>query len=210
MRVIGIDPGTGSFDFFGMDGEKIILDTTVPVPEVAQNPRVLLDTMRNVFPLDAIVGPSGYGIPITPIRDMTEPELDLMVRDDKSMPLCEGIRMAIRLMKEEGFPVYSITGQVSREERASQVERMRQSGGMLVTTDVTSEGASLEFIDVSVNYDLPSQGLRVQQRLGRLLRLGRTSPLTVLNLRDESRSLPWEEEALSAASDQIYQASTGR
>jgi len=43
--VVGIDPGTGSFDFFGMDGEKTIIDTTVPVPEVAQNPVVLVDTV---------------------------------------------------------------------------------------------------------------------------------------------------------------------
>jgi len=75
VRIIGIDPGTGSFDFFGMEGEKIILDTSVPVPEVAQNPKVLLDTVRGVFPLDMIVGPSGYGLPVTPIRDITNREL---------------------------------------------------------------------------------------------------------------------------------------
>ena len=72
MRVIGIDPGTGSFDFFGMDGEKVILDTSVPVPDVAQNPQVLVDTVRSVFPLDMIVGPSGYGLPVTQIKDVTE------------------------------------------------------------------------------------------------------------------------------------------
>jgi len=72
MRVIGIDPGTGSFDFFGMEGGKVILDTSVPVPEVAQNPKVLMDTVRSVFPLDMIVGPSGYGLPPTPIKDITE------------------------------------------------------------------------------------------------------------------------------------------
>jgi len=105
VRVIGIDPGTGSFDFFGMDGEKIILDTSVPVPDVAQNPRVLVDTVRSVFPLDMIVGPSGYGLPVTQIRDITERELTLMVPDDKSIPLYDGIRMVIRLMKEEGFPL---------------------------------------------------------------------------------------------------------
>jgi len=105
MRVIGIDPGTGSFDFFGMDGEKIILDISVPVPDVAQNPRVLVDTVRSVFPLDMIVGPSGYGLPVTQIRDITEGELTLMVPDDKSIPLYDGIRMVIRLMKEEGFPL---------------------------------------------------------------------------------------------------------
>ena len=110
MRIIGIDPGTGSFDFFGMEGGKVILDTTVPVPEVAQNPEVLVDTVRSVFPLDMIVGPSGYGLPVTPIRDITERELTLMVPDDKSIPLYDGIRMVIRLMKKEGFPLYFTPG----------------------------------------------------------------------------------------------------
>jgi len=110
MRVIGIDPGTGSFDFFGMEGEKVILDTSVPVPEVAQNPNVLLDTIRGVFPLDMIIGPSGYGLPVTPIKDITERELTLMVPDDKSIPLYDGIRMVIRIMKTEGFPVYFTPG----------------------------------------------------------------------------------------------------
>jgi len=105
VRVIGIDPGTGSFDFFGMDGEKVILDTSVPVPDVARNPQVLVDTVRSVFPLDMIVGPSGYGLPVTQIKDVTERELTLMVPDDKSIPLYDGIRMVIRLMKEEGFPI---------------------------------------------------------------------------------------------------------
>ncbi len=110
MRVIGIDPGTGSFDFFGMEGEKVILDNSVPVPDVAQNPNVLLDTVRSVFPLDMIVGPAGYGLPVTPIRDITDRELTLMVPDARSIPLCGGIRMVIRLMKDEGFPVYFTPG----------------------------------------------------------------------------------------------------
>ncbi|MFC1956855.1 DUF1464 family protein [Chloroflexota bacterium] len=110
MRVIGIDPGTGSFDFFGMEGDEVIIDTTVPVPEVSRNPKVLLDTVRSVFPLDMIVGPSGYGIPVTPIKDITERELTMMVPDDKSIPLYDGIRMVVRLMQKEGFPLYFTPG----------------------------------------------------------------------------------------------------
>jgi predicted butyrate kinase (DUF1464 family) len=109
-RVIGIDPGTGSFDFFGMEGEKVILDTSVAVAEVARNPDVFLDAVRGVLPLDMIVGPSGYGLPITPIKDMTERELALMVPDAKSIPLCGGIRAAVRGMKKAGFPVYFTPG----------------------------------------------------------------------------------------------------
>lgn len=110
MRVIGIDPGTGSFDFFGMEGQEIIIDATVPVPAVAENPLVLLDRIRNLLPLDAIIGPSGYGLPVMPIKDMGDRELDLMVPDDKSIPLYDGIRMVLRLMKSEGLPVYFTPG----------------------------------------------------------------------------------------------------
>jgi predicted butyrate kinase (DUF1464 family) len=110
MRAVGIDPGTGSFDFFGKEGEKIILDRSVPVAEVARDPTVLLDTLRKVFPLDIIVGPSGYGLPPTPIKDITERELTLMVPDDKSIPLYDGIRRVIRLMQAEGFPVHFTPG----------------------------------------------------------------------------------------------------
>ncbi|MBN1366585.1 MAG: DUF1464 family protein [Dehalococcoidales bacterium] len=110
MRVIGIDPGTGSFDFFGMDDDRVIVDTTVSVMQVSENPKVLLDVIKSVLPLDAIVGPSGYGLPITPVKQMGERELNLMVPDDKSIPLYDGIRMVLRLMKEEGLPVYFTPG----------------------------------------------------------------------------------------------------
>jgi predicted butyrate kinase (DUF1464 family) len=110
MRVVGIDPGTGSFDFYGMDGDKVIIDTAVAVPDVAQNPKVLVDTVRSVFPLDMIIGPSGYGMPVTPIKDITEQDLTRMVPDDKSIPLYDGIRMVVRLMKQEGFPLYFTPG----------------------------------------------------------------------------------------------------
>jgi len=110
LRIVGIDPGTGSFDFFGMDGDRVIIDTSVAVPDVARNPKILLDTLRSLFPLDMIVGPSGYGLPIMPIKDITERELNLMVPDDKSIPLYDGIRMVLRSMKTEGFPVWFTPG----------------------------------------------------------------------------------------------------
>lgn len=110
MRAIGIDPGTGSFDFFGMDDQKIIIDETVQVQTVAENPIVLLEYIRKLLPLDVIVGPSGYGLPVTPIQNMGERQLNLMVPDDKSIPLYDGIRMVLRLMKSEGLPVLFTPG----------------------------------------------------------------------------------------------------
>ena len=47
----------------------------------------VLELGCSVVDLDMIVGPSGYGLPVTQIRDITERELTLMVPDDKSIPL---------------------------------------------------------------------------------------------------------------------------
>jgi predicted butyrate kinase (DUF1464 family) len=110
MRAIGIDPGTGSFDFFGMDDQQILIDESVQVQTIAENPVVLLEYIRKLLPLDVIVGPSGYGLPVISIKDMDERQLNLMVPDDKSIPLYDGIRMVLRLMKSEGLPVVFTPG----------------------------------------------------------------------------------------------------
>jgi predicted butyrate kinase (DUF1464 family) len=110
MRAIGIDPGTKSFDFFGMGDGEVILDLSLPSEEVAQYPEVLLDTIKSILPVDIIVGPSGYGLPLTHIGDATDRELSLMIPLDESVPVNEGIRMVFKLMKAESLPVYFTPG----------------------------------------------------------------------------------------------------
>jgi predicted butyrate kinase (DUF1464 family) len=151
MRTLGIDPGTGSFDFFGMDGDRIIIDAAVPVSAVAENPMVLLDTVRSVLPLDIIVGPSGYGIPVTPIMDMGERELDLMVPDDRSIPLYDGIRKVLRLMKSEGLPVYFTPGVI----HLPTVPSYRKANKMDMGTADKVGCVALAVRDQSENYGIP-------------------------------------------------------
>ncbi len=112
MRVIGIDPGTGSFDFFGMDGDEVIIDASIAVPRVAEDPGVLLETIRGLLPLDLIIGPSGYGLPLRRMCDMSAAELDFMVPDDPSVPLYDGIRRVLRKMQSEKLPVVFTPGAI--------------------------------------------------------------------------------------------------
>ncbi len=105
MRIIGIDPGTRSFDFFGKDGDEILIDATVPSEDVAADSIVIVETIRKLLPLDLIVGPSGYGLPLTEIKDLTPLDVKLMCPLDGSVPVNEGIRKVVQLMKDEGMPV---------------------------------------------------------------------------------------------------------
>src|SRR5690606_32665390 len=62
--------------------------------------------------------------------------------------------------------------------RAQIIEDFRQDEGarIIVSTEVGSEGLDLQFCNAVVNYDLPWNPMRVEQRIGRIDRYGQSSP----------------------------------
>ncbi|MBE0522131.1 MAG: DUF1464 family protein [Candidatus Methanoperedenaceae archaeon] len=110
VRVIGIDPGTKSFDLFGLEDDNVILDMSIPTRDISGDPDIVPCILREIS-ADFIVGPSGYGIPVTHINDIGERELFLMSlvkKGDKKSIL--GMRQTIYRLREYGFPVYFIPG----------------------------------------------------------------------------------------------------
>ncbi len=110
VRVIGIDPGTKSFDFCGIEDDRVILDTSVPTKDIIADSGLLSDIIIETK-ADLVVGPSGFGIPITNIKDIGERELFLMSlikKGDKKSVL--GMRRAIERMKQNNLPVFFIPG----------------------------------------------------------------------------------------------------
>src|SRR3989304_674881 len=109
-RVIGIDPGTKSFDFCGLDDDKIILDRSVYTKDIVKDPDLISDIIIDTR-ADLVVGPSGYGIPVTEIKDVGDRELFLMSlikKGDKKSFL--GMRKSIIRLKQKGLPVFFIPG----------------------------------------------------------------------------------------------------
>jgi predicted butyrate kinase (DUF1464 family) len=76
-RVIGIDPGTVSLDFCGLDAGRVFLDESIPTAEALASPALIVDLLERVSRLDLVVGPSGYGLPLANVRDLTESDLRL-------------------------------------------------------------------------------------------------------------------------------------
>ena len=111
MRVVGIDPGTYSFDLFGMENnKKIIIDKSIKSEDIFQNPHLLIDELESLMPLDMIVGPSGYGIPTKSIKDMTEDDIGRMIPLDTKVAVNEGIKNALIEMRQRELPVYFTPG----------------------------------------------------------------------------------------------------
>ena len=80
--------------------------------------------------------------------------------------------------------VASIHGGMTWQEREEQVERFRDSTGarFLVATDAAGEGINLQFCRLMVNYDIPWNPARLEQRMGRIHRYGQKHDVRIVNL----------------------------
>jgi len=85
-------------------------------------------------------------------------------------------------LAEEGYTVHSFHGGHSSEEKEQIVENFEDEGGVLVPTDAMSEGRNLQFCNIMVNYDLPWNPMRVEQRIGRIHRIGQKRDIYVFNM----------------------------
>lgn len=73
VRVVGIDPGTASFDLVLLDDGFIVDEKSIPTPDIARDPQILVDAVGEFENVDAIAGPSGYGVPVTWNKDIVDP-----------------------------------------------------------------------------------------------------------------------------------------
>ena len=76
-RVLGVDPGTISIDVCGMANADVFLDRALPTADVMNQPDTLVEIIESAAPLDAVVGPSGYGLPLTTAQQATDRDIRL-------------------------------------------------------------------------------------------------------------------------------------
>ena len=82
-----------------------------------------------------------------------------------------------RRLTEDGFPSVLITGDVDSDERTKIIEKFKDNPDIkvLLSSRVGSEGLDFQFCDTLFNYDLPWNPMEIEQRIGRLDRIGQES-----------------------------------
>ena len=108
-RVAGVDPGTVSIDVCALDGGEVLLDESFRSADLALDPAPLVDALVAHRPLDLVLGPAGYGLPLVPGERVGERELGLMLllRSDQAGARAGigGMRAMIRALIGAGLPL---------------------------------------------------------------------------------------------------------
>ena len=112
-RVIGIDPGTVSLDLCGLDDGQLFLERSIPTAEALADPATLIALLDEAMPLDLVVGPSGYGLPLIAARYLTDDDLRLAyLAADGEPGGIGGLRTLMRALARSGLPVVVTPGVV--------------------------------------------------------------------------------------------------
>ena len=88
-----------------------------------------------------------------------------------------------------------ITGSPTADKRQAIVDYFKESATIMIATEAAAEGINLQFCSLVVNYDLPWNPQRIEQRIGRCHRYGQKFDVVVVNFLNKS----------NAADQRVYQ-----
>ena len=110
-------------------------------------------------------------------QEDNDPELKILVFTE----FVATQEMLRRFLSERGFSIVCLNGSMDIEQRMRVQESFAGSTRILVSTDAGGEGLNLQFCHVVINYDIPWNPMRLEQRIGRVDRIGQEHSVRAVN-----------------------------
>lgn len=85
------------------------------------------------------------------------------------------------LLVNIGYSVTILNGGMSIDERNAAMQEFRTSTSIFISTDAGGEGLNLQFANIIINYDLPWNPMKIEQRCGRVDRIGQQRDVHIYN-----------------------------
>ena len=86
------------------------------------------------------------------------------------------------LLESRGYSVSILNGSMDIEERNNALNEFKTSSGIFISTDAGGEGLNLQFANIIINYDLPWNPMKIEQRCGRADRIGQQRDVHIYNM----------------------------
>jgi len=100
----------------------------------------------------------------------------------------------LRQLAKEGVDAVPYHGGISATKRRETIASFRNNTPVMISTDAGAEGLNLQFCNCIINYDLPWNPMRIEQRIGRVHRISQTRDVYVANM-----------FAVGTVEDRVYQ-----
>ncbi len=148
------------------------------------------------------ISPAGLQLEVDQLRGLCA-LLDAIPTDSKAIQLLIGLRTILadptekvliftqfketlfylRDLLQATYRVAVFYGGLDSAEKDEVVDAFRAADGaqIMIATEAAGEGRNLQFCHHMVNYDLPWNPMRIEQRIGRLDRIGQTRPVNIYN-----------------------------
>ncbi|MGW2071089.1 DEAD/DEAH box helicase [Streptomyces sp. NPDC001953] len=110
-------------------------------------------------------------------RDEHDPEVKILVFTQFRATQ----RAIARVLEAQGIRTTTVNGTMGLAERAEVQEAFRNDAQVLISTDAGGEGVNLQFAHIVVNWDLPWTPTLLEQRIGRVDRIGQRVPVRAFN-----------------------------
>lgn len=85
-------------------------------------------------------------------------------------------------LKQKKLKVIEFQGGLTANEKSKRIEEFSKKSQILVSTETGSEGLNFQFCNNLINYDLPWNPMMVEQRIGRLDRIGQKKEINIYSL----------------------------
>jgi len=105
-----------------------------------------------------------------------------------------------RVCDQYGISYSVFSGELSRADKDAAIARFRDQARVLLSTGAGGEGRNLQFVNTVINFDLPWNPMRIEQRVGRVHRIGQTQDVFVFNFCQQGTI---EEQLLRVLHDKI-------
>ncbi len=202
-------------DIAAIEGEiadlRAFRDLAVSVTENAKG-QALLNALRAGFSKIKDLGGGEKAIIFTESRRTQEYLVKLLFANDYDgkVVLFNGTNAdpQSRAMYEQWLARHrdsdKVTGSRTADMRAALVEHFRDSASIMIATEAAAEGINLQFCSMVVNYDLPWNPQRIEQRIGRCHRYGQKYDVVVINFLNKNNAADVRVHQLLAEKFQLF------
>jgi len=169
-------------DLFDMDGQELLDELLNTRIAALKNERHEVETLLRAAVACEQNGPDAKAEALMDWvyqlqSEENEPDLKILIFTE----FVPTQQMLKEFLEARGISVVTLNGSMDMNERRLAQDAFRNTHRVLISTDAGGEGLNLQFAHVVINYDIPWNPMRLEQRIGRVDRIGQKKTVRAIN-----------------------------